>query len=92
MSWLSAVKALKKTGGWMHIHGNVDVKKNSGKKNQRPSSEWTEWGNYAKDTIRKLLEERGGEWSVRVDHIEYVKSYGPRVDHLVLDLECRPVK
>ena len=28
--------------------------------------------------------------SVRVLRVTRVKSYGPRVSHLVLDLECRP--
>jgi tRNA G37 N-methylase Trm5 len=32
----------------------------------------------------------GSSWSPEVVHIERVKSYGPRVDHLVIDLLCRP--
>lgn len=29
-------------------------------------------------------------WSVCVRHIEFVKSYAPRIDHVVFDVECRP--
>lgn len=31
------------------------------------------------------------EWSVCLRHVELVKSYAPHVDHLVFDVECRPI-
>lgn len=96
MCWSTAVSALKlETGGFLHIHENVDIKRTE---KSTLKSEWTEKANYAKDCILELLKERSSsigakkEWTVRVVHIEYVKSYGPRVDHVVIDLECRPIK
>ncbi len=93
MSWKTAVYALRaETGGWLHVHGNVDVKKSGGGKGKE-RAEWSAWAGLVRDRIRELAEERcGGGWMVRVGHVEYVKSYGPRVDHLVVDLECRPAK
>lgn len=32
----------------------------------------------------------GKHWTVTIRHIECVKSYAPHVDHIVVDLECRP--
>lgn len=32
------------------------------------------------------------EWSVCLRHIELVKSYAPHVDHVVFDVECRPIR
>ncbi len=97
-SWPTAVNALKlDTGGVLHIHGNVDIKKNNENK-KIPKIDWIEWSDYVKEKIKDLLQKRSElnnkskvEWQVTVDHIEYVKSYGPRVDHLVLDVQCRPI-
>uniref|UniRef100_A0A8D2ATG6 TYW2 N-terminal domain-containing protein n=1 Tax=Sciurus vulgaris TaxID=55149 RepID=A0A8D2ATG6_SCIVU len=32
----------------------------------------------------------GKPWKTQILHIQPVKSYAPHVDHIVLDLECRP--
>lgn len=40
----------------------------------------------------KLEDESIASWSVEVRHVEHVKSYAPHISHLVLDLECRPVR
>ena len=94
ISWQTAVHALKlETGGFLHIHGNVDVNKTKKlNKTDNYKEEWVEWSNNVRDKIKELLRVRSdsNDWNVLVRHIEYVKSYGPRVDHLVLDLECRP--
>jgi len=57
--------------------------------------EWDGWGRYVVGEIKKLLVEgdsscNNTDWDVIVSHIEHVKSYAPRIDHLVLDVECRP--
>lgn len=98
MSWPQAANALKiETGGYLHIHANVDVgklDKDTTSSNANNNPEWLEWAKYAQDRIRELLESRqdgkNKKWNVSIEHIEYVKSYGPRVDHLVLDLLCKP--
>jgi tRNA G37 N-methylase Trm5 len=94
MSWPQAASALKiQTGGYLHIHSNVDVGKMD-KDNNDHKPEWLEWAKYAQHKIKELLESRNDgnniKWSASIEHIEYVKSYGPRVDHLVLDLLCKP--
>uniref|UniRef100_A0A452VB85 tRNA methyltransferase 12 homolog n=1 Tax=Ursus maritimus TaxID=29073 RepID=A0A452VB85_URSMA len=41
---------------------------------------------------RLCLEQvHGTQWKTQILHIQPVKSYAPHVDHIVLDLECRPV-
>uniref|UniRef100_A0A8C5YQB9 TYW2 N-terminal domain-containing protein n=1 Tax=Marmota marmota marmota TaxID=9994 RepID=A0A8C5YQB9_MARMA len=41
---------------------------------------------------RLCLEQvHGKPWKTQILHIQPVKSYAPHVDHIVLDLECRPV-
>ncbi|CAF0718108.1 unnamed protein product [Brachionus calyciflorus] len=94
-SWKTACYALKKeTGGFLHIHGNVDIHSNQKENSTKYKKEWLEWAEYAQQKILEILNTRtlnsNIKWTVAQDHIEYVKSYGPRVDHLVLDLKCKP--
>ena len=98
-SWPTACRALRRrTGGRLHIHGNVDIAASSSSdscKSARPRPDWLVWAQRAQASIRQLLVAPtdcvSTEWSVSIEHVEYVKSYGPRVDHLVVDLLCRPV-
>lgn len=54
--------------------------------------EWRSWAASAGARIAALLEQvHGKQWSTRVLRVHPVKSYAPHVDHLVLDLECRPL-
>lgn len=92
-SWETACNALKlETGGYLHIHGNVDIKSKENNNHNTNKPDWLEWSAYTSNKIKSLLEKRDPNvnWIVSVDHIEYVKSYGPRVDHLVLDVCCKP--
>ncbi|XP_069469102.1 tRNA wybutosine-synthesizing protein 2 homolog [Ambystoma mexicanum] len=53
--------------------------------------EWQQWAESTGDDIGKMLFELTGQtWKTQILHIEHVKSYAPHVDHMVLDLECRP--
>ncbi|XP_062855977.1 tRNA wybutosine-synthesizing protein 2 homolog [Trichomycterus rosablanca] len=53
------------------------------------------WNVWAIETARRiytlLREITGIEWRTSIKHIEHVKSYAPHIDHIVLDLECRPM-
>lgn len=94
-SWKTACHALKKqSGGILHIHANVDIQSNV--KNNGIKKEWNEWSQYVTNKILNILNQRTLEekikWSVIIEHIEHIKTYGPRVDHLVLDLKCLPNK
>ena len=56
-------------------------------------SSWYSWSNSVALRIMTILNDLHEEkqcWSVIVRHIQHVKSYAPHVDHLVVDLECRP--
>ena len=67
---------------------------------QAPSSKqemWERWAEYVAEEMLKMLgkenpqhPDSGREWSVTVKHIKHVKSYAPHIDHLVVDLDCRP--
>ena len=54
------------------------------------------WEEYIVQRIGRLLLQgnplgEGRRWEVRVGGMECVKSYAPCVDHLVADVECRPI-
>ena len=54
------------------------------------------WEEYVVQRIGHLLSQgnplgEGRRWEVRVGGVECVKSYAPCVDHLVADMECRPI-
>ena len=57
----------------------------------------TVWCEFAKAMITKLksyfsLTSSSSDWLVTLRHIELVKSYAPHVDHVVFDVECRPIR
>lgn len=52
---------------------------------------WHRWAEFAETRIATLLQQvHGKPWKTQILHIQPVKSYAPHVDHIVLDLECRP--
>eukprot|EP00064_Thunnus_orientalis_P009406 superscaffoldBa00001191_g9430 len=104
-SWPIACRLLKKTtGGILHIHQNVTsplpntaaipaindaTQRVSGKKADREV--WHAWADDTANRITSLLKDiTGKSWITNIRHIEHVKSYAPRIHHVVLDLECRP--
>ena len=57
---------------------------------------WSTWAEEAAVKMRVLLNEAHNVeglnyWSCRVGHVEHVKSYAPYIDHIVVDMECRPI-
>ncbi|ESO86943.1 hypothetical protein LOTGIDRAFT_128178, partial [Lottia gigantea] len=53
---------------------------------------WNQWAESTAIKIRTMLCELYQKpWTTTIHHIEHIKSYAPHVDHLVLDLECRPL-
>ena len=55
--------------------------------------EWCDWSMHAANQIQGILVEiHRVNWEVEIEHLEHVKSYAPHVDHLVLDLACRPAR
>ncbi|KAL9978978.1 hypothetical protein ACROYT_G016567 [Oculina patagonica] len=62
--------------------------------NKKMKAEWLDWGKYVSQTMLQHLKKShdSQNWNVHIRHIEHVKSYAPHIDHVVLDVECRPVK
>ncbi|XP_051700762.1 tRNA wybutosine-synthesizing protein 2 homolog isoform X1 [Oryctolagus cuniculus] len=68
--------------------------RDSGRKVLSPATkpEWQRWAQSAETRIATLLQQvHGKPWTTQILRIQPVKSYAPHVDHVVLDLECRPV-
>ena len=74
-----AARALKPTGGFLHVHENVMV----GEEEQWLAEVLWELTGF-------LQEDHGFPWDLSVRHVEQVKSFAPRVYHYVADVECRP--
>ncbi len=56
-------------------------------------TEWVQWAQNTAWKIRDILIDlHGEEWRCHVLHIEHVKSYAAHIDHMVVDIECRPLK
>ena len=54
-------------------------------------SEWVIWARQTASQIKTILDKQcESDWMTTILHVERVKSYAPHIDHLVLDLECRP--
>ena len=94
--WPVAAAALRPdVGGWMHVHDNVTTTAPPAS-TKTVAGEWiaqefTVRGNVIAARLKVLLEEaHGGSWTTVVNHVEKVKSYAPRVYHLVYDIHCAP--
>ena len=80
--WRMAVRMLNKDkGGWLHIHGNV------------PVNERKQWCLWVCHTLFTLYQETNNNDDNSFDqpfvichHLERVKSFAPKVDHLVADI------
>ncbi|XP_007889462.2 tRNA wybutosine-synthesizing protein 2 homolog [Callorhinchus milii] len=98
--WPSACRVLRgDRGGKLHIHHNVSTYPHSpagprSGESMQPrgkAAAWRGWAQAAAFQVRDLLREQHGRpWRTEIVHIEHVKSYAPHIDHLVLDLDCRP--
>ncbi|XP_062513565.1 tRNA wybutosine-synthesizing protein 2 homolog isoform X2 [Corticium candelabrum] len=87
-SWETACKCLNRsTGGWLHIHGNV---------NSRLAdicSSKQRWMAFVVKSIKKIFSDLYScelQWTVSGSSPRKVKSYGPHIWHMVVDVECRP--
>ena len=75
--WPLAVRALRLDGGWLHVHANVS------------QDDEERWSDELLVRLTKFAREAGRAWVVRLEHVERVKSYAPRVNHVVADVCCR---
>ena len=77
--WNHAVRCLKPSGGWIHIHMNVH------------KDDIEQWQKSTLQTLDKYSLALGREWNLSATHLERVKWFSPHVWHVVLDVECREV-
>lgn len=61
--------------------------------NRKLKPEWLTWSRYVAQSLLQHLRKSHDmdNWDAQIRHIEHVKSYAPHVDHVVLDVECRPL-
>jgi tRNA G37 N-methylase Trm5/tRNA(Phe) wybutosine-synthesizing methylase Tyw3 len=76
--WEAACHVLKASGGTLHVHYNVI------------ESEIPKWVEECAATFSDLFIAAGKPMHVVVAHVERVKSYAPKVLHIVVDLVCSP--
>jgi len=76
LGWPVAAKALSPKGGWLHIHGNVS-------ETPQDIENW-------KALIIERFHEYLPNWIIEVKLITKVKSYAPKILHLVADVHCLP--
>ena len=82
-SWRTACVALRGSGGTLHVHGNVQSGKQQDKKEQIRL-----WAETVRSRLHNLMqEEKERSYSSEILHIECVKSYSPRVFHVVVDVK-----
>lgn len=88
-AWSTALIALKPAGGVLHVHANVH------------ESEHQSFAQGMAQRLKVLLNEIvkqspeqsvKSDWTIDVDHVEWVKSFAPRVDHVVVDIRCKPTQ
>jgi len=80
--WPVAVACLnREKGGWLHIHGNV------------PTVERQQWAHWLCRSLVCISKknEYSSDWHAICVHTERVKSFAPKVDHLVADFFVGPL-
>ena len=73
-TWHPAIRALRESGGTLHIHMNVEEER---------IEDWCQ------ETLEQCLQyamDEGRNWVVRHHNVEKVKWYAPRIRHVVLDV------
>lgn len=83
--WAIAVSCLRRsTGGWLHVHANV------------PTVERLDWTHWLCRSLAHIAAEQlnseaiSKDWIAVCTHVERVKSFAPKVDHVVADVFVGP--
>ena len=60
--------------------------------NRKLKQSWLTWAVNIANSVKRFLDDLNTldsrSWTVTVLHIERVKSYAPKIDHLVADVRC----
>uniref|UniRef100_A0A2P2KSH5 tRNA(Phe) (4-demethylwyosine(37)-C(7)) aminocarboxypropyltransferase n=1 Tax=Rhizophora mucronata TaxID=61149 RepID=A0A2P2KSH5_RHIMU len=78
--WVTAVRALRKEGGVLHVHGNAK------------DTEESEWSEHIIRSFDQIARSEGYCWEVSLEHVQRVKWYAPHVRHLVADVRCKHIQ
>lgn len=79
-TWDTSLRLLgRKSGGWAHVHENVDVAE-IGSLRDEIVAEYTNLARQLDDVDKEEL-------SIHCDHVEEVKTYAPGVMHCVFDIQ-----
>ncbi|XP_015941234.1 tRNA wybutosine-synthesizing protein 2/3/4 isoform X1 [Arachis duranensis] len=79
-SWVTAVRALRREGGILHVHGNTK------------DTEERQWTDHVLKSIDEIARSEGYCWEVSIEHVERVKWYAPHIRHVVADVRCRQIR
>jgi tRNA wybutosine-synthesizing protein 3 len=82
--WRAAVEALRDGGGVLHVHATV----RNGAQAAWAAGACESFATLAAEAGRRGAD--GAAWAARTMHIEVVKSYAPRVLHIVADIALGP--
>ncbi len=84
-AWKTAVQALDpRLGGWLHLHETIGESEGDARINQITDMV----ADYVKKWRESVEDQPAAE--VVLEHVEKVKSIGPRLWHLVLDIRVSP--
>mmetsp|Transcript_2765 Transcript_2765/g.4015 ORF Transcript_2765/g.4015 Transcript_2765/m.4015 type:complete len:260 (-) Transcript_2765:148-927(-) len=74
--WRTAINALRSDqGGWLHVHATV------------PTSEIEQWVHWSCNCFLNMARDMDRtDWIVVCNHVEKVKSFAPRILHIVADV------
>ena len=72
--WGLAIQALNPKGGILHLHGNC------------VSKEEKKWAKEVLEELKKISDKLNRNFRFKLEHIEKVKSYAPKINHVVLDI------
>ena len=72
--WDLAIQALNSRGGILHLHGNC------------VSKEEKKWAKEVLEELKKISDKLNRNFRFNLEHIEKVKSYAPKINHVVLDI------
>eukprot|EP01083_Nonionella_stella_P042578 114959_1 len=75
--WIPAIRALKPSGGVMHIHHNVHCDHKQ------------QFLDYMVEKIKQIIQSYDDKkhWNIQILHCEHVKWYAPKISHTVVDVE-----
>ena len=96
-AYRTALECLRRDqGGWLHVHANVGTAELQPLTSLATDSGSCRWAQMLQDQLAEHAVEmeksqsQPVHWTFAVRHVEKVKSYAPKIFHVVADVEARP--